>query len=749
MRTPNDVTQNLNSFVIGPNYKLVRYAAADERPDCAHGEFSEGTDLPLGWVPFANTDVDTTWFGVTVADAYVRLGESSTAECLDASGDGAGGFGTRFEFSFEDDKSLVGTRPSKLAFGTPVKPGDYLAYDGDDGVQYTKILSISGGTRRDGEISYKVRTASGAAADGAFTVDLSGYTGEKSGAVTITFTGTGTQADPFKATWRSTIGIKETTPQAVPADAALAIGDGITITKDSGFAAGTYVLTITLTEAYVSDTVKVADLVPSDAKFTFVRKVDVVDIDKAHLSADGDGVTLAGTATVDLGADKPYALFAGTAYLNQRNLRKDHTDAVYSISDDYALALELGAYDTPDNPLAYAIHIMRLNSANAVIKYIGVPSNDAAGFATALKRASLTSDVYAFCPLTEDHDIIESVVADCERLSKPEEKSWRIAFFSEPTPGTRDVTPMVDGVHESCRVTGTLLTCYSGNAVSTTSRLTETVQVGDEVTVIIGSGVAVTTTVARVKSNTQLELTEAIENANSTSRPLTIIHRLSPMEYVEAIAATSASFRNRRAYNVFPNSLRASDGHYVPGMYAAAAVCALACSVQPQQPITNVEVRGFVDLPDVYSNFSRDELNQIAAGGTLILMQDKIGGTVYVRHQISTAYSDGDLNATELSLVKNLDSISYYFANRFAPYTGRYNVSDDLLTELRGILEDGLSHLETTTETNKLIGPQVIAEGTEVRSLYRDPDEKDKVYADVALNLPEPFNNFDLHLQVI
>ena len=77
-------------------------------------------------------------------------------------------------------------------------------------------------------------------------------------------------------------------------------------------------------------------------------------------------------------------------------------------------------------------------------------------------------------------------------------------------------------------------------------------------------------------------------------------------------------------------------------------------------------------------------------------------------------------------------------------------ISEDLLAELRGVLEDGLAYLESTTETNKLIGPQVIADGTEVRALYQGKaGEKDTVSANVALNLPAPFNNFDLHLQVI
>ena len=764
-RTPNDVTQNLNAFVIGPNYELIRYAKADERPGCSSKAFS-GAAIELPWADgLTGSVVDTSWYSVTLENVYVKLGDAlAPVGCLDAAGAVGSQVGTKFEFSLGTNaagqfKSFVGADPARLEFGVPVKAGDYLAYTPANSTspKYTKILSVSVGTpNNSGEVSctvYDRRT--GAVVGDVLSIVATGYKGEKNADIQISVTQDG---DDYKMSWRSNVAglTSGNTPLTLAAEPA-AMGDsGITVAKGSGIAAGQYVAVLKISESYAADTVTVADLVPASAQFTFVRRLDSAEADAAHIAPysteDGAGVRVEAGVEVDIGASKLYPVFAATAYLNQRNLRNDHADAVYSVASDADIARELGAYDTPDNPLAYALHIMRLNSARSAIKYIGLNSVDAAGFTTALERASMTSEVYAVCPLTEDHAIIESVVADCKRLSAPEEKSWRISFFSDKVDATVDVTPKTYDAPEKCKIEGndkTTLKCVGATGTaSEVARFTETVRVNDEVTVINAAAVAVKTTVVRVVSNDTLELKDAVDGA-SEACSFTIMHRYSNPEYVAAIAARSESFKNRRAYNVFPNRLRASDGNYVSGMYAAAAVCSLACSVQPQQPITNVEVSGFTDLPDVYSKFSRDELNQIAAGGTLILMQDKIGGTVYVRHQISTAYSDGNLNSTELSLVKNLDSISYYFANRFAPYTGRYNVSDDLLTELRGILEDGLAHLETTTETDKLIGPQVIADGTEVRSIYRDPDEKDKVYGDVALNLPAPFNNFDLHLQVI
>lgn len=745
-RTPNDVTQNLNPFLIGPNYQLMRFADEGERGDCTSAAYT-GESLPLAWAPgYEGSKPDKSWYGVTMADAYVALGAALTpAACLDA----ASGNGTKFEFSLASGKSFIGNDPAKLHFAVPVKTGDFLAYQTGGTWKFTKIREISCGKLSSGEVmtTVKKKTNGESVAGTLFTVDTTAYTGEKSAHVVIHSTGT-------KLTWSSDVAdVNSAAETTVVVNTAIPLGAGLRVTPKAAIPSGDYVLAVTLVEPYSRDTITVSDLVPATGtNYTFVRNVASVDVEDTYLTTSDSGVTVSASARVRLSsASATFQVIQATAYLNQRNFRVDHIDGVYTLHTDADILRELGTFDTPDNPLAYGAHIMLLNNASRTVRYIAVESDDLAGYSKALERASVTTEVYAFCPLTEDRDIIEAVVGDCKRLSTPEEKSWRIAFFSLPTAESEDVTPHVYDVPEKCRVVSKVLTCYNGDTAnaSTVAKFTETVRVGDSVTVVNTSGTAVETTVAEVTSNNTLRLTDAVAGASTENCRFILTHKRARAEYVSAIAATSQSFRNRRAYNVFPNRLRASDGSYVSGMYAAAAVCSLACSVPPQQPITNVEINGFTDLPDVYSKFNRDELNEIAAGGTLILMQDKIGGLVYVRHQISTAYSDGDLNSTELSLVKNLDSVSYYFANRFAPYNGRYNVSDDLITELRGILEDGLAHLETTTETNRLVGPQVLADGTEIRSLYRDPDEKDKVYANVGLNLPAPFNNFDLHLQVI
>jgi hypothetical protein len=225
-----------------------------------------------------------------------------------------------------------------------------------------------------------------------------------------------------------------------------------------------------------------------------------------------------------------------------------------------------------------------------------------------------------------------------------------------------------------------------------------------------------------------------------------VYRKLDANQQVSYIAAQSSQLATRRMYNVFP-SIASNDGVQFDGSFVACAVAGLVSSVLPQQPLTNVTLNGVNDIPLVYQTYTKAQLDTIAAGGTFIVMQDRPSSQVYVRHQISTDYTSNNLLKAELSITKNLDSISYYFAEIFAPYIGKYNITPELIEVLRTRLVTGLTALETNTAAG-LYGPQVLPEGTEIVELRQSEVNRDHVYAKVHLNLPVPFNYFDLDLEI-
>lgn len=475
-------------------------------------------------------------------------------------------------------------------------------------------------------------------------------------------------------------------------------------------------------------------------------------------------------------------------YIQYRALLTTATTDIQTIASHTLVENALGTIH-PDNPLAFGVYMAALNSGDRLVYYCGVATDDLSGYNTVLDKASLSDEVYMIVPLTQSETVIDSVKAHVEEMSTAENKLWRIGFVCQAAPTTDmiyDATSNVDkepfyakfldskrhpGVYDLMEF------MWDDNEeddrANTVVKCLSQVEPGDVVKVYTENTADTWDDtpkyteyqVRKVVSNTVLQLTTGVDidplddhadgyESNASGLccgpdhhyKVEVYRKLSHARQAKYIADLSSSLATRRMYNVFP-TVASTDGVAFGGEFLAAAAAGLVSSVLPQQPVTNVELNGIGDVPLVYQTFSRAELNTIAAGGTFIIMQDRPGSQVYVRHQISTAYSEGNLLKAELSITKNLDSISYYFAELFAPLIGKYNITPELLDVIRSRLNGGLAALESETAAG-LYGPQVLADGTEILELRQSEVNRDHVYAKVHLNLPVPFNYFDLDLEI-
>lgn len=475
----------------------------------------------------------------------------------------------------------------------------------------------------------------------------------------------------------------------------------------------------------------------------------------------GAGIAVQDAEWADAGVMPWLPVSRADLVVQYRTLLTGYADTIHSISDISDVTTLLGTV-SPDNPLAAGVHMALSNSGNRAVYFMGLPTNDAAGWAYVLDRATLNEDVYAFVPLTRNMETLHMVEAHINTMSTETEKRWRIGFFSAEMPEYRNIYTAVSnpaGTDYLAKIaldgtTGAYTLLNFVNADGTPSLVTEAledIRAGDKIRIgfVIdawGDTAHAEYTVAAVLSNTQLRLVSGPAAAISVASKVEAYHSYTVAEMADAYAAISNGFYNRRIYNVFPSQL-GSAGTVYTGEFGAAAVAGLASSVPPQQPLTNIEVNGFDDLPLIYQTFNRTQLNKMAEYGTLILMQDAVGSVIYVRHEVSTKAKYGNLNETELSLIKNFDSISYYFAARFAPYVGRYNVTPALLKILDLILDDGISYLASKTSAGNL-GPQLILEETEVEGIQQHPELADHVIATAILGMPKPFNVLQLRLVV-
>ena len=76
-------------------------------------------------------------------------------------------------------------------------------------------------------------------------------------------------------------------------------------------------------------------------------------------------------------------------------------------------------------------------------------------------------------------------------------------------------------------------------------------------------------------------------------------------------------------------------------------------------------------------------------------------------------------------------------------FIGRGNVTPTMINILRGEIL-GLIEQFKNTIISDILGPQII--NGSIQRLAIDEVLKDRIRADVELDLPEPFNNLELHL---
>lgn len=469
-------------------------------------------------------------------------------------------------------------------------------------------------------------------------------------------------------------------------------------------------------------------------------------------------------------------------YVTFRELVTTYTDTLHSILGSAEVANVLGTVH-PDNPLAMGVYMAAINAATddgdeaPPIYFMAVPTDDADGYDAVLNRATLTDVPYALCPTTRDEAILEKVRSHVLAMSVKTIKQWRIAFVSAEVPETVAklsslnnpqgddflAIPVSDAGIEvvAGREYNKFRIVKSATDVngSQDTAFRSTLVVGDKILFNIhrknawGEESPAEYTITKIINNYTVQvkgvidvdgLTAATGNANYVPKAVEVYHTFTSAEMAEEVAKVSKALSSRRMYNIFP-SVFSNDGVKMTGEFAACAVAGLVSATEPQQPITNVTVRGIDDVPLVYQTYNRAQLDTMAAGGTFIIAQDLPNDIVYVRHQISTAYPDGNLNTSELSITKNVDDISYKFAKTFRPYYGKFNIVPGLIGIIRNKAEDLIDELG---RDDSVYGPQLILDETEILDISQNQLMKDHLNVKIKLGVPYPCNNIEIELIV-
>jgi hypothetical protein len=470
------------------------------------------------------------------------------------------------------------------------------------------------------------------------------------------------------------------------------------------------------------------------------------------------------TVNADLTTYDPLLTAAGTAvrlpvtsaklFVEHRDLLQDTVNAIDSVRDLASVTTKLGTVH-PDNPLAQGVYDAVLNAQNQIVYFIGVATNNLAGYNAAIKISEKSDKVYSFVPLTFDRTIQDAVISHVNAYSTPEVGRWRIAWISAPDNKSTMLYDLKDNgdaytatVTDDPAVSGTqykLVTMAGAKFIEAGVRANDSFRTNFRLSPD-GELVYDEYVVDRVRSNTTLLLTTSLSSAISSPVKAQVVRNYTKSERAYNISRIAGDYNNRRVRAVFPDTYK-YGGVTKQGFFAAAGLAGLRSGVVPHQGLTNTEFLGADDLSKVVIEFSQDDLNTMAEQGVWILTQEVIGATPYVRHQLTT--DTRSLNTSEDSITTNVDSISYALRSVLAPFIGRFNVNPDNVIAVRAVLVEELRFRAGSTYTSRA-GNQLVSftPDTDIIRLEQNAQYKDRLDVEVRLNVPYPMNYINLTLVV-
>lgn len=478
--------------------------------------------------------------------------------------------------------------------------------------------------------------------------------------------------------------------------------------------------------------------------------------DTTNYDTNSEGITVKAGITTYVStltaANTPVRLpvAKGKVYVEHRDLLADNVVSISSLNSTGDVASKLGTVH-PDNPLAQGVYDAVLNAAGVSVYYLGVASDDLAGYNGAIEIAKNSDTVYSFVPLTFDRSIQDAIIGHVNAYSAKEIGRWRVCWLSTQLKKTSliydlksDNSVWQGTITDDPAATGTqnrLLTVAGATFV------TDGIRPGDTVLFNFrlnpdGLTVSDSLTVDSVVAETKLVTTTSLASPITIPTLIKIQRNYTKDEQASNLSLVGGEFNNRRVRNVFPDTLK--SGNIVKqGYFLAAALAGLRSGVVPHQGLTNAEVLGYDDLSQSVTYFSQDQLNVLAQQGIWIVTQAVIGATPYVRHQLTTDTSG--LNTSEDSITTNVDSISYGLQRVLQPFIGKYNRNPESMVLIKDAINTELLFRKNNTYTVQA-GNQL--NGFEITKFEADTEFKDRLNVVIGIDPPAPYNNINVDLLV-
>lgn len=456
--------------------------------------------------------------------------------------------------------------------------------------------------------------------------------------------------------------------------------------------------------------------------------------------------------TSAIGTLLPLPIILGGQCIQYRATNIGFEGKVGELEDIGDVEALLGPLDA-DNPLALGVFKAMENAAGTAVKFMSTGGPDLSDYLAILDTVFDRQDVYGFVPLTHDKNIQDAVASHVVSSSTDSRNRWRVAWYGAVIDEVTEVSTLdytgnilLATILDDPATSGTQFT----RVRSSNSRfLTDEVKPGQlyRTNFVTNPSTGEETFQEFVIDAVFTE--EEIRLASGPNLAITVpsrfeIHKTNTeSELADQVINLAGAFKNRRVRVVMPDKI-GNAGEELDSMFLCCSLSGLRSGALPHQGLTNVQITGYDDAPRATELFGGAELNRMADNGVWIVTQDN-AGQIFTRHQLTTDTTD--INTREDSLVANIDSISKRFFDFFTGggYIGLRNITEQLFAQLRADFGALVSTIQFESDTVDL-GPQIIT--ATIVSLERHPTLLDHIIANVDVDLPEPFNNFQINLTV-
>ena len=468
-------------------------------------------------------------------------------------------------------------------------------------------------------------------------------------------------------------------------------------------------------------------------------------------------ITVYDETWTDGGAPQPLTVTstpacAGTnlLYAEYRAWRSDLSVSVSSISDIANLNTAVEGVLHPDNELKWGLSKALTNNNSQPVKFAAVADpSSSTSWINVIDLIEDRTDVYGIVPLTRDATVLAAFQAHVQAVSNEIKGRWRVLWANI---GTSQVLPVATSASssDSADITATISDLSASGiyiylqASSNSQFVTNGLKAGDTVRVnyvtdVWGDVSYTEYAVDSVLSENKLKL---VSGEQITVATKVEVHRnLDLNSYSAQIGKAAGAYSDNRTRAVWPDTI-STGSTSMKGYHLCAALAALSGGVVPHQGLTNLEVKGFSGLTRS-TQFNRAHLDTMAASGTWIVTQDE-KGNIYTRHGLTTGDQD-NLNAREEMVIRNVDSISAFLLDRFAPYIGIANVTPGMIDIIEAETLSAIAHLRGSNHTPRLGGQLIDGKITDLRASVV---HKDRIILALNMTIPYALNNLEVHLLV-